>query len=354
MLLLSSGLFAAEPIRTEPFEFSFDGTRLSGVLGLPVGRSAVGVVVLVHGHGKTDAVAGKWYLDLRSHFAELGLASLMWDKAGCGRSGGEYDHDQSVQSGAKEVLAAIAELKRRGLAGTDRIGLWGISRAGWICPLVIEALPSIAFWISVSGTDDKESFGYLLETNLRIEGRSAAEARALTAEWRRGLEVFRKGGSWADNQEATRNLRQDPFFDEYFGEQGTEQAYRASQKKFVAEKHPFDEASGLMIYVANFREKLEKIHCPVLALFGEKDSIVDWRRTLALYEQTIGRDDGARLTVKTFPACNHNLQRCQTGGFRETRTAPSPPACDGYFETITDWLQARVLASDRPRPSRRP
>ena len=99
------------------------------------------------------------------------------------------------------------------MAGTDRIGLWGISRAGWICPLVIEALPSIAFWISVSGTDDKESFAYLLETNLRIDDRSAVEARALAAEWRGGLEMFRKGGSWADNQEATRNLRQDPLLE---------------------------------------------------------------------------------------------------------------------------------------------
>jgi len=101
----------------------------------------------------------------------------------------------------------------------------------------------------------------------------------------------------------------------------------------AAEKHPFDEASGLLIHVANSREKLEKIHCPVVALFGEKDSIVDWRSTIALYDQTIGRDDGARLTVNTFRACNHNPQRCQTGGFRETRTAPPQPACDGYFKT---------------------
>jgi hypothetical protein len=73
------------------------------------------------------------------------------------QSEGTYDHNQSVQSGAREVLAAIGELKRRNVAGSDHIGLWGISRAGWICPLVIEKVPSVAFWISVSGTDDKET-----------------------------------------------------------------------------------------------------------------------------------------------------------------------------------------------------
>ena len=119
-------------------------------------------------------------------------------------------------------------------------------------------------------------------------------------------------------------MRRDPFFDEYFGEQGTEEGYRAPQKKFVAEKHAFHEASRLMIYVANFRENLERIHCPVLALFGEKDSIVHWRSTIALYEQTLGRDDGSRLTVRTFPACNHNLQRCRTG--RSCWPDPTAPA----------------------------
>jgi len=83
---------------------------------------------------------------------------------------------------------------------------------------------------------------------------------------------------------------------------------------------------------------------PVMAHFGEKDSIVDWRSTMALYRETLGRSDGAPLSIKTFPACNHNLQQCQTGGFRETRTGPPRPACDGYLDTITEWIRAKGLA----------
>ena len=345
LLLLLPHLQAGESIGSERLDFAFEGRRLSGVLDRPAGRPASGIVILVHGHGQTNAVAGKWYRDLRSRFAEMGLASYVWDKAGCGQSEGTYDHNQSVQSSAREVLAAIGELKRRDVAGSGHIGLWGISRAGWICPLVIEEMPSIAFWISVSGTDDKESFGYLLEANLRIEGRNEAEARALAAEWRRGGALFRKGGTWAEYLRATENLRRDPFYDAFFHEDGTEEGYRANQRRFMAENHPLDEASGLAIYVPQFRETLSKIRCPVLALFGEKDSIVDWRRTLALYQETMGRSEGALLTVKTFPGCNHNLQQCQTGGFRETRTSPPQPACEGYLDTISAWIKAKGLAT---------
>ena len=348
VLLLACHARAALPMKTKALDFTFDGKRLSGVLDLPATTQPSAIVIFVHGHGRTDAVAGKWYYDLRSRFAELGLASYVWDKAGCGRSGGEYDHGQSVQNGAREVLAAISELKRRRIAGSQRIGLWGISRAGWICPLVIEQLPTVAFWISVSGTDDKESFGYLLETNLRIEGRSESEARSLAAEWRRGNDVFRKGGSWEEHQRATRNLRklrQDPLFKSLMGEEGTEEGYLRDQKAFIAENHPFDESSGLMIYVPGFRELLGRIRCPVLALFGESDSIVNWRRTRSLYKDTLGSGKNPTLTVRTFPECSHAMQQCKTCGIREDResTGGRQP-CHGYYEAMTSWIKEKGFA----------
>ena len=45
-----------------------------------------------------------------------------------------------------------------------------------------------------------------------------------------------------------------------------------------------------MIYVPGFRELLRRLDVPVLALFGEQDRNVDWRKTRALYTETIGRN----------------------------------------------------------------
>ena len=239
-----------------------------------------------------------------------------------------------MQSSAKEVLAAIEELKNRNISGSNRIGLWGISRAGWICPLVIQECPSIAFWISVSGTDDKENFGYLLESNFRIEGRSEAQTRLLMSEWRNGNDLFRKGGSFDEYQKATQTLRQDSFWLSVSGEQYTQEGWVRNQKQFISEQHEFDEETGLMIYVPHFRETLEKINCPVLAIFGEKDANVDWRKTMALYRETIGSKKNARLCL---PDCNHNMIKCKTGGIHEKMSKWDYG--DGYLETIRSWLK---------------
>jgi len=330
-------------MKTESFEFQSDGRRLSGLLDLPIDQKPSSIVVIIQGSGRSDVVAGNWYSDLRSHFVQLGLASCIWDKPGCGKSEGQFDMNQSVQNSAKEALAAIEELKHRYIPGAAKIGLWGISRAGWICPLVIEAYPSIAFWISVSGTDDRENFGYLLESNFRIEGRSEPETQLLVAEWKRGNDIFRKGGAFEEYQKATQHLRADTFWLSVSGDQYTEEGFLRNQKQFIIEHHQFDEETGLMIYVPNFRETLKNIHCPVLAIFGERDANVDWRKTIALYKETIGKDTNAKLTIRTFPNCNHNIVKCNTGGFREHIETWQP--CDGYFDAMSTWLKENGMAT---------
>jgi hypothetical protein len=256
-----------------------------------------------------------------------------------------FDINQPVQSSAKEVLAAIEELKRRNISGSNKIGLWGISRAGWICPLVIEEFPSIAFWISVSGTDDKENFGYLLESNLRIEGRSESEAKLLVSEWQRGIEVFREGGSFEEYLKAIQNIRKDSFCTSYFGYgKENKEDYPRTPQKFINEQHhdEYDKETGLMIYAPNFRETLMKINCPVLSISGEKDCNVDWRKTIALYKETIGNNKNANLTIKTFQNCNHNIQKCKTGGLREH--IATWQLCDGYFDTMSAWIREHGFA----------
>ncbi len=327
-------------MKTENFEFQSDGKKLSGILDLPSGHEPTAFVIIVQGSGRSDVVAGNWYYDLRSHFVQLGLACFIWDKPGCGKSEGNFDINQSVQSSARDVLSAIEALKSRGVSGSAKIGLWGISRAGWICPLVIQDYPLTAFWISVSGTDDKENFGYLLETNFRIEGRSESQTRLLVEEWKRGNDIFRKGGSPEEYLKATHDLQRDSFCISFLGYRTfNREEYLQNQKMFINEHHEFDEETGLMIYVPHFRETLNKIKCPVLAIFGEKDANVDWRKTMALYMETIGNNVNAKLTFKTFPDGNHNIQKCKNGGLRELNDpANKHEMCDGYFKTILTWL----------------
>jgi len=47
-----------------------------------------------------------------------------------------------------------------------------------------------------------------------------------------------------------------------------------------------------------------------MAIFGEKDTNVDWRKTVALYRETTGSAVGADLTIRTFPDGNHGIMQC--------------------------------------------
>lgn len=302
------------------------------------------MIVIIHGYGRTDVAGRTSYYDLRSKFAEIGISTVIWDKPGCGESQGTFDADQPVESSATEVLDAIRTVRERKIPGSQKIGLWGISRAGWIAPLAITQDPKIAFWISVSGTDDKENFPYLLESNLRIEGRREAETQQLLGEWRRGFEITSQGGTFAEYLAATQALRRDPFMVFLSGGKGEEEsAFLAEQKRFLNGSFQVDKATGLMIYVPHFEQMLRQVNVPVLAIFGEKDRNVDWRKTEALYANTIGKNPKASLTIKSFSDCNHNLEQARTGGIREMQEMSEHRACAGYFETMQEWVRMTIF-----------
>lgn len=329
---------------TQKFEFTSDGNHLSGFVDTPANGNAKAMIVIIHGYGKTDVAGQTSYYDLRSRFTQLGISTLIWDKPGCGESEGTFDADQPVESSAKEVLNAIQHARETKLPGSQKIGLWGISRAGWIAPLAITQDPKIAFWISVSGTDEKENFPYLLESNLRIEGRTEEEIKLLLGEWRRGFEITSRGGTFEEYLTATQHLRHDPFMEFLTGGKDADKAtFLAEQKPFLSGTFKVDQATGLMIYVPRFHHMLMQVNVPVLALFGEKDRNVDWRKTMALYSQTIGKNPKASLTIRTFADGNHNLQQAPTGGLREMMQMNERRTSDGYYQTMEDWLRTKAL-----------
>jgi len=325
-------------VKREILEFKFEGVILNGVLNIPENNNPKGVVFIVHGSGRTNAVAQEWYYDVRETIVKSGYATYMWDKMGCGKSGGTFNYNQSIQNSALEVIAAINALKQRQIPGSDEIGLWGISRAGWINPIVINQCKGIKFWISVSGVDDKENFKYLLEQNLRINRHSEETVDLIVDEWLEGSKISHSGGSFEAYQAATPNLRQDKFWLRFTNGGITEEGYYTYQQTFMKEEQ--DEKTGLQLYIKDFESILSNINCPVLALFGEKDMNVNWTKTKSLYERTLALNTD--LTIKSFSDCNHNLFQCKTGGFYEIQDNNLPwKRCDGFLDAMTNWLNKK-------------
>lgn len=338
------------PLLTESFSFEVAGNQLVGILDHPADREPQSTIIIVHGYGETNVVEQNWYYDLRTTFADMGINTLMWDKPGCGKSEGEFDINQPVESSAKEVVAAVRALQARGIKGSEQIGVWGTSRAGWIVPLAIQEEESIDFWISVSGVDDKENARYLIESNLRIEGRSEAEVIKVVSAWQNAFNASWQNGTYAEYLEAATIMSNDDFM-QFMGWDNiaSEEGFYAYQQRFEAGEFTVDEEFELMIYVPDFSNLLHSINKPVLAIFGEKDTNVDWRKTAKLYKETIGANPEASLTIETFPNADHNLKQSETGGIREIMNqASNAPYVEGYYQTIADWLVENQFGNAHP------
>ncbi len=99
--------------------------------------------------------------------------------------------------------------------------------------------------------------------------------------------------------------------------------------------------------VNDFENKLSRIDIPVLAIFGERDTQIDWKKTQIIYKKTIGSNSKADLTIRTFSNCNHTIQKCESGGINENLEKFGYAVCDGYYDAMLMWLNKLPLTQNK-------
>ncbi len=135
----------------EKVEFTSHNSLLSGSIVLPGNTEIHSAVVFVHGSGKQER-----NLHWARRFATEGIAALVYDKRGVGRSGGEYESKQSVSEKninllTDDSIAALNALRKHLKTKNIPLGLTGISQAGWIVPLAAEKSKIVDFIVLWSG-----------------------------------------------------------------------------------------------------------------------------------------------------------------------------------------------------------
>ncbi|MDF3126537.1 alpha/beta hydrolase [Rheinheimera sp. 1928-s] len=334
------------PGTTMDFTFDSNGLTLSGIFDTPAKKVSEALIIFVHGYGGSDIRGRNSYADLRQRFNEIGIATAVWDKPGQGQSEGAFDINQSVFSSAEEVLDAASYLRQINAPGSDRIGIWGISRAGWIAPIALSQDSNINFWISVSGTTAEDNFSYLLLSNLPHEGDTVEQAEKLAEEWRAGCNIFRTGGSYDLYQSATQQLRANEYIKQMRGKWQSRAQYEAQQLGCNAGTCAnIDDDMCSYVFIKNFEAMLSSLEVDTLAIFGERDLNVDWRKTSKLYQTTIGQNPKASLLIASFEDADHNLHVSETGSIREMQNMNSPLKSDGYYDVQLKWLLETVLES---------
>jgi len=140
----------ASATRLEDVEFTSHGVTLSGSIAWPEGMP-LSAVVFIHGSGKQGR-----NVELASRFAAAGIAALVYDKRGAGKSGGQYEEEfgvsgQNIELLADDAAAALDTLASRPALRGVPLGYTGISQAGWIAPLAAKRSAAAKFLVLWSG-----------------------------------------------------------------------------------------------------------------------------------------------------------------------------------------------------------
>jgi dipeptidyl aminopeptidase/acylaminoacyl peptidase len=302
---------------SQDVRFESGGNTLAGTLFKPSGPGPHPALVMLQGSGPTDRDSGGYFPPIRDRFLSTGLAVLSWDKPGIGESTGHWTR-QTLFDRADDALAAIDFFRRQPEVDPARVGIWGQSQGGWVGPLAASHCPDLAFLIANSGpgipAHQQDLYG--IEHTLRANGVSEGDIeRALS-----GMLAIHTAAinSMPYDEVSAKYLepaRGTPAF-EYFGEVGPD-----LWNFFVINaQRPYDPVATL-----------ELVECPILAIFGEADTLVPVEVSVRVYEAARSSSHDRDITTVVFPGANHRIRLGDPLEF-----AP------GYFETMTEWIWDRI------------
>jgi dienelactone hydrolase len=311
----------ALPYREEEVSFQSGGVTLAGTLRLPLSAGAHTAVFLLQGSGNADREAESFYAD---YYARHGLATLVYDKRGTGRSGGDY-RQSSFDDYAADAIAGIHYLQSRPEIDPNRVGLSGRSHGGIVVPLAASLSKDVAFIINVSGAGvpPYQQMTYQAETEMHRDGFSEAEIAEAIAYMNLKWQVARAGGEGWDRLEvATRAAR------------GTKWADRVQ----LADKPDEIVPSWKREMGYDPMPALERVTQPVLAVFGEFDTSTPVAATTANYRNALSRGGNKDYTITVFPGADHALLVWPQPGDQ----VHWPVLAPGYLEAMTAWIEKQV------------
>jgi dipeptidyl aminopeptidase/acylaminoacyl peptidase len=303
-----------EPYSTEEIAFQNGGVKLAGSLLVPGdGRRRHPVILFMHGSGAEGRYASRFLADL---FARQGIAALIFDKRGVGKSTGNW-RESTFDDLAGDAIAGVEFLKSRRDIDARRIGIFGHSQGAAIAPLVASQSTAVSFVIAsaASAVSMAEGERYSLQNSLGATDLSPDEAREAQRYVDLVVESGRAGRRTAGLDSA---VARDSTARWAFAVPPNGSFYWTFSKE-IADYNP-------ATYWASVR-------VPVLLLYGAKDRRVKVDESSRNIKAALMKAHNDRYTVRVFPNADHTLRLTSAGGsgFAWPRNAP------GYLETLTQW-----------------
>jgi pimeloyl-ACP methyl ester carboxylesterase len=338
-----------DPVEPYPYyteEVKFTNARaqvtLAGTLSLPKKEGHFPVVVLITGSGaqnrNEELLGHKPFLILSDFLCRQGIAVLRFDDRGTGESTGDYSLATTADL-SWDVEAGLNYLKTRPEINTKQIGLIGHSEGGIIAPMIAARNKDIAFVVLMAGTGIPGGDLLLLQKELisRAAGVSEVDINSDRELSKGAFDIVRNAKPDADLK-----TELNTYFSQKLKEKPELKPAGISADDFVA--LATNSLSGVwMRYFISYNPytQFKDVHCPVLALNGEKDLQVPAKVNLQAIQ--IGLREGGNKQVKAIelPGLNHLFQECVTGSpseYAKIEQTMSPVA----LKSMGDWIKQRT------------
>ena len=316
--------------RHEDVRFANGEVQLVGTLISPMTDAKHAAIVLVHGSGAENR---EYMLPWARFLVRHGIAVLGYDKRGVGASTGDWN-TASFPDLAGDVLAAVDYLtSRRDIDGT-RVGLLGISQAGWIMPLAAVRTKGVAFLISISGAGISPAETTLdqARNELTMTGMPPSTVEDIVKVQRLLYEYARTEQGWTEYAAAREKL-----------------AARLGPPPSTIPGRPDDPYFQTIrrFYFYDPGPTLRLLQTPTLALWGELDNNIVAEKNKAAWAAALEAAGNRDFTLTILPKANHAQWQAKVGSNAEMKSLQR--FVPEYFTTVRNWLAKRIpgLAKSR-------
>jgi uncharacterized protein len=314
-------VFADDKARPESVHFSNGDVTLAGSLFVPAGKTPHPGVVLIGGSGSSRRGGLEEYAQ---HLCSLGFSALTYDKRGNGESTGDWT-TSSLEDLVGDAAAAIDCLKKLPQVNSNRVGVWGVSQAGWIIPILSAHEPKPAFAIVVTGGGatprevEMTSYEHALDEE-KVSGQDRRDAEALLARY---FEWLKTGVDRAGLLAAIEQARSKSWYSVISLDQILPSDRFRPKWQWVAEFDPLP--------------LIEKMRTPVLVVLGGKDHLLPVELSAQRWQQGLAAAGNVDAVVKVLPEVNH------AGRLGEMHSNDSPISPE-YFRLVKDFLTKQIVS----------
>jgi len=314
-------LDAMELKATKEIELTFSSeNQLSGSLFLPDKPGPYDVVVFVHGDGAANRTLDGGYNFIMNRLLEAGYACFSYDKAGVGKSSGDW-LNQTMKDRAVEVVDAVSAIKKQ--VPVHSLGTLAFSQGGWVTSELAMMDAPLDFYIVVGGAIDWiEQHRYFETKYAETSGFSAEETNNYL--------------SYIDTSDQLIAENDYEVYSAYVKQHDYEQPMSKERFNFA-----------FLNFEANSIEGMSYIKAPFLGVFGDSDLNVDVEDSIQTYTSEFEKINKTNYELHLIKDASHELLNARYNYKRDQLPYHAFFLGDkiyaqGAIELIVKWLDTTI------------